>query len=172
MNARSSNGPPSRLKLALNGREAKQGKDKVISPTFLKLMTTMLTHMMKYGLLTLLLLLCALVTQGQNKGSPEQVVITSLKKKTRVYTNKNGDLHVNVSRKDVVKYKAAGLVHYSDFGARGDGKAHDMDAIVATHAFANLHGLLVKADKGATYYVSGKERTALIRTDADVCYWN
>ena len=77
---------------------------------------------MKYGLLTLLLLLCALVTQGQNKGSPEQVVITSLKKKTRVYTNKNGDLHVNVSRKDVVKYKAAGLVHYSDFGARGDGK--------------------------------------------------
>ena len=122
---------------------------------------------MKYRLLTLLLVMGALVTQGQSKGPLEQVVITSQKKKTQVYTHENGALYVNVSPKNVANYKAAGLVRYSDFGARGDGKADDMDAIAATHAFANLHHLPVKADEGATYYIGGKERTALIRTDTD-----
>ena len=122
---------------------------------------------MKYRLLTLLLVMGALVTQGQSKGPLEQVVITSQKKKTQVYTHENGALYVNVSPKNVASYKAAGLVRYSDLGARGDGKADDMDAIAATHAFANLHHLLVKADEGATYYIGGKERTALIRTDTD-----
>jgi hypothetical protein len=65
------------------------------------------------------------------------------------------------------KFKAAGLVRYSNFGAKGDGKTDDIDAIAATHAFANLHGLLVKADDGATYYIGGKERTAVIQTDTD-----
>ena len=130
-------------------------------------MMTKLTNMMKYGFLMLLLLMGAFVTQAQTKVSPENVVITSQEKKTRVYTNETGSLHVNVSLKNIAKYKAAGLVRYSDFGARGDGKADDMDAIAATHAVANLHGLLVKADKGATYYIGGKERTALIRTDTD-----
>jgi hypothetical protein len=119
--------------------------------------------MMKYTLLTFLFLSGSLVIQGQN----EKIVITSQEKKTQVYTHENGDLQVNVSPKDVLKYKAAGVVHYSDFGAVGDGKADDIDAIAATHAFANLHGLLVKADNGATYYIGGKERTALIRTDTD-----
>lgn len=122
---------------------------------------------MKYKLLMSLLLTCALATQGQNKGSLEQVVITSQKGKTGVHTLENGDLQVNVSPKNVRKYKVAGLVRYRDFGARGDGKADDMEAIAATHAFANLHGLLVKADEGATYYIGGKERTAFIRTDTD-----
>ncbi len=122
---------------------------------------------MASGILTCLLLLRALVTQAQHKGSPEQVVITSQKGKTRVYTTENGDLQVNVSPREVGKYKAAGLVRYRDFGAKGDGKADDIDAIAATHAFANLHGLLVAADQGATYYIGGRERTALIRTDTD-----
>ncbi len=68
---------------------------------------------------------------------------------------------------DVLKFKALGLVRYSDFGARGDGRTDDMDAIAAAHAFANQHRLRVKADDGATYYISGKERTAIIRTDTD-----
>ena len=123
--------------------------------------------MMKYRLLTLLLLIGALATQGQNKNPLEPVVITSLKEKTRVYTHENGELHANVSPKDLDKFKAAGRVRYSDFGTKGDGKTDDIDAIAATHAVANLHGLLVKADKGATYYIGGKERTALIRTDTD-----
>jgi hypothetical protein len=104
---------------------------------------------------------------GQTKNPPENVVITSIEDKTQVLTNENGELLINVSPKDVLRFKTNGLVRYSDFGARGDGKTDDMDAIAATHAFANQHGLLVKADEGATYYVGGKNRTAVIRTDTD-----
>jgi len=59
------------------------------------------------------------------------------------------------------------FVRYSDFGAKGDGKTDDMDAIVAAHVYANQERLPVKADNGATYYISGKNRTAVIRTDTD-----
>ena len=123
--------------------------------------------MIKYSLLPLLFLFGSLVTQGQNKGPLDHVVITSEKGKIQVSTHENGGLRVNVSPKDVAKFKAAGWVRYSHFGTKGDGKADDIDAIAATHAFANLHGLTVKADPGATYYIGGKERTALIRTDTD-----
>ena len=107
------------------------------------------------------------MAQGQTKSQSENVVITSEKNKPHVRTNENGELVVNVSPKDVEKFKAAGLVHYSDFGAKGDGKTDDIDAIAAAHAFANKHGLLVKADKEATYYIGGKNRTAVIQTDTD-----
>ena len=106
-------------------------------------------------------------SQVQTKSLPENVVITSQKNKTQVRTNENGELHLNVSPKDVRRFKANGLVRYSDFGARGDGKTDDMDAIAAAHAFANQHSLSVKADDGATYYIGGKNRTAVIRTDTD-----
>ncbi|SFD62352.1 hypothetical protein SAMN05216167_1063 [Spirosoma endophyticum] len=130
-------------------------------------MTTKLIRMIKDSFLTVLLVLGAWVTQGQTKGSPDHVVITSQKGKSGISTNPNGDLQLNVSPRDVAKFKAAGRVRYRDFGARGDGKADDMDAIAATHAFANRHGLLVKADPEATYYIGGKERTAFIQTDTD-----
>ena len=122
---------------------------------------------MKYMLLLFFLFSSVIVTRGQTKNPLENVVITSNKKKIQVHTNENGELHVNVSPKDVSKFKAVGLVHYSDFGAKGDGKTDDIDAIAAAHGFANQHGLLVKADEGATYYIGGKERTAVIRTDTD-----
>ncbi|MHA4736906.1 hypothetical protein [Dyadobacter sp. MSC1_007] len=122
--------------------------------------------MSKYILLTFLFLISALITKGQ-KGPLENVVITSEKGKIEVSVGANGELHLNVPPKDIAKYKAAGLVHYNDFGAKGDGKTDDIDAIAATHAFANLHGLLVKANDGATYYIGGKERTAVIQTDTD-----
>jgi hypothetical protein len=122
---------------------------------------------MKYMLFLFFLFSCLIVAQGQTKNPLENVVITSKKNKTQVHTNENGELHVNVSPKDVLKFKDIGLVRYSDFGARGDGKTDDIDAIAATHAFANQHGLLVIADEGATYYIGGKERTAVIRTDTD-----
>ncbi len=94
--------------------------------------------------------------------------MTSQKGNTRVSADENGVLHVNVSPKDVAKHKAAGWSSLScDFGAKGDGKADDIDVIAATHAFANLHGLAVKADDGATYYIGGRERTVVIRTDTD-----
>ena len=70
-------------------------------------------------------------------------------------------------KKDIQNFKARGFVRYSDFGARGDGKTDDIDAIAAAHTFANKQGLSVKADDGATYYISGKNRTADIMTDTD-----
>ena len=123
--------------------------------------------MIKYTTLIFLFLTSVVVAPGQTADPLEQVVITSEKQKIQVRTRENGELHVNVSPEDVSKFKVAGRVRYRDFGARGDGKTDDIDAIAAAHAFANQHGLPVKADSGATYYIGGKERTAVIRTDTD-----
>ena len=122
---------------------------------------------MKNVLLLFFLFSSVIVTLGQTGYPVDNVVITSYKEKTQFRTNENGELHVNVSPKDVSEFRAMGLIRYSDFGAKGDGKTDDMDAIAATHAFANKLGLKVKADEGATYYIGGKERTAVIRTDTD-----
>lgn len=110
---------------------------------------------------------CSLASLAQKRGSLENTVITSEKGEIRVQAGENGELKINVGPKDVTKFKAAGLVRYGDFGAKGDGKTDDIDAIAATHAFANLHGLRVKADDNATYYIGGRERIAVIRTDTD-----
>ncbi len=122
---------------------------------------------MKYSLAVLFLFSSLIMTLGQTKSPLEDVVITSTKKTTLVSTNEKGELQVNVALKDVTKFKTRGWVRYSDFGAKGDSKTDDIDAIAATHAFANQENLLVKADDGATYYIGGKERTAVIRTDTD-----
>ena len=123
--------------------------------------------MTKRSLFCIFLLSIIVVAHGQTTGPAENVVITSEKEKTRVYMGESGEIIVNVSPGEVRKFKALGSVRYSDFGARGDGQTDDIDAIAATHAFANQHGLQVKADEGATYYIGGKERTAVIRTDTD-----
>ncbi len=123
---------------------------------------------MKYMFLFLILFSSVFdPAHGQTGNSPDIVVITSKKKVTLVRTDENGKLLVNVSLRDFRRIKANGFVRYSDFGARGDGKTDDMDAIAATHAFANENGLSVKADEGAIYYIGGKNRTAVIRTDTD-----
>ena len=83
------------------------------------------------------------MVQGQTKNLPENVVIRSEKGKTKVRTNENGELLINVSSRDLLKFKANGLVRYSDFGAIGDGKTDDTDAIAAAHAFANQQGLQI-----------------------------
>lgn len=59
------------------------------------------------------------------------------------------------------------VVLYEDFGARGDGESDDIDAIAKAHEFANQHGLPVRANDGATYYIGGKDRTVVIQTDTD-----
>ncbi|MDP1814220.1 MAG: hypothetical protein Q8K92_07190 [Leadbetterella sp.] len=66
--------------------------------------------------------------------------------------------------KSIIKTK---IVKYSDFGAKGDGKTDDIEAIIAAHAYANEHNLKVKADDNATYYIGGKDRTAIIQTDTE-----
>jgi hypothetical protein len=121
---------------------------------------------MKY-LLSFFFLLSVSFSMGQATSRNENIVITSQKGKTEVRTNENGELVINVPPKILNKLKKNGVVCYSDFGAKGNGKSDDMDALAATHAFANENGLRVKADEGATYYISGKERTAVIRTDTD-----
>lgn len=58
-------------------------------------------------------------------------------------------------------------VTYEDFGAVGDGKADDLEAIVNTHNYANENGLSVFANETATYYISGANKTATVKTDTD-----
>lgn len=115
----------------------------------------------------LFLFLFVFTVPGRTQSGPEDIMITYQKKKTRLKKNDQGTMQLNVSPKDVEKFKTRGWVQYRDFGARGNGKTDDIDAIAATHAFANEQGLPVKADEGATYYISGKERTAIIQTDTD-----
>lgn len=108
------------------------------------------------------------LAQSQVQHAATDVMISVVKGKTRVLTDEKGTLCLRVTPRDVRRLKARGIVRYSDFGVRGDGKHDDMDLIAATHAFANQYGLTVKADEGATYYISGKNRTAVIRTDTDL----
>jgi hypothetical protein len=123
---------------------------------------------MKYVHLFFFLFSCVFsMAQGQAKSASENVVITNEKNKTGVSTNEKGELQINVSPKDAEKFKASGFVRYSNFGAKGDGKNDDIDAIAATHAFANQQGLSVKADESATYYIGRKDRTAVIQTNTD-----
>jgi len=122
---------------------------------------------MKYLLLFFFILTNVIVVQSQSTTPSENVVITYKNKKTKVSSKKRRKLKVSINPTDVQKFKTNGYVHYSDFGAVGDGKNNDIHAITATHAFANQHGLLVKADEGATYYIDGSKRTAIIQTDTD-----
>ena len=59
------------------------------------------------------------------------------------------------------------FLNYEDFGAIGDGKHDDIDAIIACHNEANKLGLPVKTNDGATYYVGGADKSAIIKTDVD-----
>ncbi len=53
---------------------------------------------------------------------------------------------------DGVMYKQdISCITYEDFGAKGDGKTNDFQAIWETHNFANLAGLTVKATSGKKY---------------------
>ena len=67
---------------------------------------------------------------------------------------------------DPLKY-----VTYEQFGAKGDGKTDDYEAIVKAHEYANANKLPVKAKSGATYYVCKMNpknpQGALIKTDTD-----
>ena len=120
--------------------------------------------LVKHTLLTFILSAGIVFGWAQSRDS---VSISSEKTKTGISIGDKGELKVNVSPKDLKRYKDRGWVQYSDFGAKGDGKTDDIDAIAATHAVANQYALTVKAEKGASYYISGKERTAVIQTNTD-----
>lgn len=58
-------------------------------------------------------------------------------------------------------------VYYRQFGAKGDGKTDDFDAIVKAHEYANQNGKPVAADEGATYYIGAHAATVNIQTDVN-----
>ena len=59
------------------------------------------------------------------------------------------------------------FVTYEQFGAVGDGKADDIEAIAKAHAYANEHRLPVKAKDDATSYIGGKDVAVIIKTSTD-----
>lgn len=122
---------------------------------------------MKYLLIFVPSLLCATVAQGQVAKPSETVVVTEAASRTGVRADPSGVLLVNVSPDEARALRESGSVRYADFGAKGDGTTDDIDAIAAAHAFANQHGLRVRADVGAKYYIGGRERTAVVQTDTD-----
>ena len=122
---------------------------------------------MKYALVFLYSLFGVIAAHGQVENPAEKVLVTVGANRTEMRTDESGALRVNVSPDDAERFRARGSVRYGEFGARGDGTTDDIDAIAAAHAFANQHGLSVRADEGATYYIGGKERTAVIQTDTD-----
>lgn len=71
--------------------------------------------------------------------------------------------------KDGYEYKKtfSDYVTYEAFGAVGDGKTDDMEAIVKTHEYANTNSLSVFANETAAYYIGGANKTATIMTDTD-----
>ncbi|MBK3519666.1 DUF3472 domain-containing protein [Carboxylicivirga marina] len=109
-----------------------------------------------------------LMLRGQTEESYEKVIFSSQKKKTKLSINKYGELVVNIPLISAYKLLAKGYISYSDYGAVGDGITNDINAIGATHAFDNKHGLPVKANQDATYYIGRDERTAIIQTDYDI----
>lgn len=72
-----------------------------------------------------------------------------------------------VSTEDSLKFKKRGFVTYYDFGAVGDGKTDDLSAIATTHNYANTNNLNVKADENANYYIGGKNKSVIIKTNTD-----
>jgi len=58
-------------------------------------------------------------------------------------------------------------VSYNDFGAKGDGKTDDFEALAKAHEYANKNGLSVRASDGATYLIGGANRTIIIQTNTD-----
>ncbi len=84
-----------------------------------------------------------------------------------VTLDSEGHLKVNVPPHEVARLKAQGWVGYHDLGVVGDGETDDMHVIAGTHAFANAHGLKVKAIGAPSFYVGGAALTAIIETDTD-----
>ena len=122
---------------------------------------------MKYAVLSFVFSTCMVLAWGQGKLPKENVLISTDNKPTSVSIGEKKELLVNISPTDLQQFIKRGWVQYSEFGAKGDGKTDDIDFIAGTHAAANQYGLSVKANEGATYYISGKERTAIIRTNTD-----
>ncbi len=76
-----------------------------------------------------------------------------------------GELHMDTTFTHTAQLGE--YVTYSQFGAKGDGKTDDSEAIRAAHEHANANGLDVRADFGATYYIGVMDRAIHVRTNTD-----
>jgi hypothetical protein len=61
------------------------------------------------------------------------------------------------------------FVNYEDFGAIGDGRANDFQAIKSAHEYANNNKLSVKTKSDAVYYIGDTDSGITVMTDVD---WN
>jgi len=115
----------------------------------------------------LLIALLALTAACRPSGVAEQQPVTAEMQQISIQDSAVREQPVTITPDEREQFLVRGYVRYSDFGATGDGRTDDIAAIVATHDFANKQGLPVKADEGATYYIGGKDLTAIIKTDTD-----
>ena len=69
------------------------------------------------------------------------------------------------SRCDVVKPMT--VITYADYGAVGNGKTDDSDAIRKAHNAANYFGLPVEGSANATYYIGAITQTITVKTNTD-----
>lgn len=83
---------------------------------------------------------------------------------TDTITGKSGEISLDNYKMDE---EIGSYVLYSDYGAKGDGKTNDMNAIIVAHRAANATGAEVRADAGATYYIGAHSESAIIQTDTD-----
>ncbi len=58
-------------------------------------------------------------------------------------------------------------VYYSDFGAVGDGRTDDFEALRKCHEYANKYGHTVCADSDKTYYIGAQTDYIVIKTDVN-----
>ena len=72
----------------------------------------------------------------------------------------------SVKLRDGFEYKVnVRSIYYSEFGAKGDGKTDDFNAMCKAHAYANEYGHTVRADNGARYYIGVNTTSLTIKTD-------
>ena len=57
------------------------------------------------------------------------------------------------------------VVRYADFGAKGDGKTNDFEAILKAHQYANENNMPVQAEEDATYFIGEGTEAIPIMTD-------
>ena len=83
---------------------------------------------------------------------------------TAKLTNAEGTLALDSSYNysEDVRY-----VYYKDYGAVGDGRTDDSEAIRDAHEYANAGGHKVIATAGARYYIGKLQSSIIIKTDVD-----
>ncbi len=117
-----------------------------------------------------MLLFCLSITAvvaGSQTPSRPETRTASQAQRIRMQHTSPEKLLVRVAGQDLISFAKTEVVRYGDFGAVGDGQTDDLDAIIQAHVHANREGLPVAADEGATYYIGGQARTAIIQTDTD-----